>query len=88
MKPLDFLVIGLYAVGMLLIGGYYARRTETADEYLLGGRRMNPFMIGLSLFATLTSTLSYLAYPGEMVKNGPMMFAQLTAFPAVMLVVG
>ena len=45
---------------------------------------MNPLMIGLSLFATLTSTLTYLAYPGEMIKNGPMMFAQLTAYPVVM----
>ena len=49
---------------------------------------MSPVMIGLSLFATLTSTLSYLAYPGEMVKNGPMMFAQLTAFPVVLVVLG
>ena len=75
----DFLVIALYAAGMLAVGAFDARRTETADEYLLGGRTMNPIMVGLSLFATLTSTLSYLAYPGEMVKNGPMMFAQLAS---------
>ncbi|HVX63060.1 MAG TPA: hypothetical protein VHC19_20730 [Pirellulales bacterium] len=84
----DFLVIALYAAGMLAVGAFYARRTETADEYLLGGRTMNPIMVGLSLFATLTSTLSYLAYPGEMVKNGPMMFAQLASYPFIMIVIG
>ncbi len=84
----DFLVIALYAAGMLAVGAFYARRTETADEYLLGGRTMNPIMVGLSLFATLTSTLSYLAYPGEMVKNGPMMFAQLASYPFIMVVIG
>ncbi len=88
MDILDYLVIGGYAVAMLAVGRYYKARALTADDYLLGGRRMNPFMIGLSLFATLTSTLSYLAYPGEIIKNGPMMFAQLTAFPVVMLIVG
>ena len=80
-------VIGLYAIAMLAIGRYYKLRVQTADDYLLGGRTMNPLMIGLSLFATLTSTLSYLMLPGEMIRNGPMIFAQLTAFPVVMLVV-
>lgn len=88
MELLDFFVIGLYVVGMLLIGWYYSRQVITVDDYLLGGRRMNPFMIGLSLFATLTSTLSYLALPGEIVKNGPMILAEFTAFPLVYVIVG
>ena len=88
MKILDFFVIALYALAMLAVGRYYSTRARTTDDYLLGGRNMRPVMIGLSLFATLTSTLSYLAYPGEMIKHGPMMFAQLTAFPAVMVIVG
>ncbi|MBI3862853.1 MAG: sodium/solute symporter [Planctomycetia bacterium] len=88
MRSLDLGVIALYAVAMLAVGRYYKSRVATSDDYLLGGRTMSPLMIGLSLFATLTSTLSYLAYPGEMIKNGPMMFAQLTAFPIVMLLVG
>lgn len=87
LQTLDFMVIGLYALIMIGIGAYYARRTETREDYLLGNRQMNPLMVGLSLFATLTSTLSYLAYPGEMVKNGPMMFAQLASYPLIMVVV-
>ena len=88
MRSLDLAVIGLYALAMLAIGRYYKLRVQTADDYLLGGRTMSPLMIGLSLFATLTSTLSYLAYPGEMVKNGPMMFAQTLGFPVAYLIVG
>ncbi|MDA0285552.1 MAG: sodium/solute symporter, partial [Planctomycetota bacterium] len=88
MRSLDLAVIGLYALAMLAIGRYYKRRVKTADDYLLGGRTMSPLMIGLSLFATLTSTLSYLAYPGEMIKNGPMMFAMTMGFPVAYLIVG
>ena len=88
MRMLDIAVIVLYAVAMLAIGRYYKNRIKSSDDYLLGGRTMSPLMIGLSLFATLTSTLSYLAFPGEMIKNGPMMLAQLTAFPIVAVIVG
>lgn len=88
MTFLDYSVIGLYAVGMLAIGMYYARQVRTADDYLLGGRSMSPVMIGLSLFATLTSTLSYLALPGEMIRNGPVVFAEYLSYPFVMVIVG
>ena len=88
MRFWDWGVVAIYALAMLAVGRYYKLRITTTDDYLLGGRRMSPFMIGLSLFATLTSTLSYLAYPGEMIKNGPMMFAQLAAYPLIMLTVG
>src|SRR5690606_23725036 len=66
---------------------YYSRRTLNKDDYLLGGRSMNPYMIGLSLFATLLSTLSYLAYPGEMIKYGPMVFFGILAFPVAYYIV-
>src|SRR4051812_45300218 len=88
MTTLDFIVIGVYAAAMLAIGRYYSRQTSNSEEYLLGGRKMNPFMIGVSLFAALTSTLSYLMLPGELIRHGPMIFAQLLSYPIAALVVG
>ena len=85
---LDWTVIGVYAIGMLSVGWYYSRRSATTDDYLLGGRNMNPINVGLSLFATLLSTISYLAYPGEMIRYGPMILAMVVAYPFVALVVG
>ncbi|MFM8478863.1 MAG: sodium:solute symporter, partial [Planctomycetaceae bacterium] len=66
MTVLDWLVLAVYALLMLGVGLYYSHRNRTADDYVLGGRRMSPVAVGLSLFATLVSTLSYLANPGEM----------------------
>ena len=85
---IDWAVIALYALGMLAVGWFYSRRTSTADDYLLGGRKMNPLSVGLSLFATLLSTISYLAYPGEMIRYGPMVLAMIVAYPLVALIVG
>ena len=84
----DWVVVGANGLGMLAVGVYYARRTKTASDYLLGGRRMKPWAVGLSLFATLLSTLSYLAWPGEMIKHGPIILFGYAAYPLVFLVVG
>lgn len=88
LTSLDWLVILIYGVLMLWIGWYYSRKNKTKDDYLLGGRKMNPIAVGISLFATLLSTLSYLSYPGEMIKHGPAIFAGMLAFPFVYYAAG
>ena len=88
LHALDWVAIAAYIAVMLGIGLYYARRTVNTEDYLLGGRRMNPVTVGLSMFATLLSTLTYLALPGEMIKHGPMIIAQYSAYPLIFLVIG
>ncbi len=71
---LDWLVIAVYAAAMLGIGVYFSRRQKTSDDYLVGGRAVNPFVSGISLFASYLSTISYLAVAGEVIKHGPLVF--------------
>lgn len=85
---LDWAVVGVYLVSMLAIGWYYSFRTSTTDEYLLGGRKMSPLAVGISLFATLCSTISYLSTPGEMVQHGPMYFTSIGVLPLITATVG
>ncbi len=66
---------------MLLIGWYFSRRTKTTEDYLLGGRKMKPWTVGLSLFATLLSAISYLAVPGEMIQHGPVFLCIILGYP-------
>jgi SSS family solute:Na+ symporter len=88
LHSLDFVVIAAYFVVMLAVGVYYARRSRTASDYLLGGRTMRPFGVGLSLFASLLSSLTYLAFPGEIIRHGPVVLAFCAAFPFVYVLVG
>lgn len=88
LASLDWAVIGAYALGMLAVGIYYAYRNQSSDDYLLGGRMMKPWAIGLSLFATLLSTVSYLAVPSEMIHRGPMILFGMAAYPLIVLIVG
>ena len=68
---LDWTVVAAYGVGMLLLGAYYARRQHSTEDFFVGGRSLNSTAIGISLLATLLSTISYMATPGEMIANGP-----------------
>lgn len=87
LHTLDWIALFAYAMVMLAIGFYYHRRNKTCDDYMLGARRMGSWNVGLSYFATMFSAVSYLSMPGEMIKNGPMMWSFLAAFPFVYLIV-
>lgn len=84
----DWFVIMAYMLGMVVIGLHYSRKIKSKDDYLLGGRSMPPFLVGLSLFATLMSAISYLAYPGEMIQYGFVWFAGVLAMPLIYFIVG
>lgn len=88
LHAIDWILIFCYASGMVALGWYYGRRQRDTDEYYTGNRSMNPALIGISLFATLMSTISYLAGPGELIQNGPLMMAGILATPINYLVVG
>ncbi len=87
LTALDWVVIVFYGLGMLGIGYYYSRKNKTADDYMLGGRGMKSWKVGISLFATMFSAITYLSLPGELIKHGPMMFLWLTPIPFIYIVV-
>ncbi len=88
MQKLDWAVMVIYAVGMLLVGAYFSRKAKTSEDYMLGGRTMKSWMVGLSLFASLFSSISYLSVPGEVIRFGPALYLGVAIFPLVHLAVG
>src|SRR5262245_30028154 len=88
MAGFDWLVIILCLGAIVGTGLYFARQSQTTEDYLLGGRNMNPRTIGLSLFAALSSTVSFLGWPGEIIAFGPMLLCRLLVYPLIYLVAG
>ena len=84
---IDWAILFLYALGTVALGYYYSRRQKTTREYFTGSGRMNPILIGFSMFATLLSTISYLAVPGEAISKGPGALVNILSYPFVYLVV-
>ncbi len=85
---LVWLIIGLYLALMVAVGYFYMRRTKSADDYLLGGGKMKSGTVGLSLFITMFSTITFLSAPGEMIRNGPLYLGDFFSYPFVYFIVG
>ena len=85
----DWIVLLAYTLLLIGIGYYYSRRQKSSEEYFVGSRSVAPFLAGISLYATMFSTLSYIGFPGELIQNGPILLCiNLVAFPVVYLIVG
>ncbi|HEY0946645.1 MAG TPA: sodium:solute symporter [Opitutaceae bacterium] len=67
LKPVDWLVIVIYLAGMAGIGWLcYRRENKTStDGFFLAGRRVSWWAAGLSLYATGTSAVSFIAIPAK-----------------------
>jgi SSS family solute:Na+ symporter len=83
----DLLAVAIYLLVTVVIVIRSSRRQSSTSEFFLGGRRMPWMAVGLSVLATLMSSISYMGVPGEMIKNGVTMFAQYLAVPFSMTVV-
>jgi len=79
----DWVIIAIYAISTIALGWYFGRRQRSTKEYFVGSGNMNPILVGVSLFATLLSTISYLSVPGEVLGKGPLYMTNLLALPLV-----
>ncbi|HLJ10331.1 MAG TPA: hypothetical protein VKU82_04045, partial [Planctomycetaceae bacterium] len=87
LELIDYAAVVLYMLGTFGIALWFGRKQKTVDDYFVGGRHMPWFAVGLSIMATLFSTLSYLGAPGEMIKHGIGMSVGVLAIPFSMAVV-
>ena len=86
----DYIIIAVYMAVVVGIGFLFTTKNETTENYLLGGRNMPVFAIGLSCMMSLLSSISIVRSPGEIFNNGftYSMFGVLTLLlqiPAYML---
>jgi SSS family solute:Na+ symporter len=61
---LNYSILMLYLLGMVGIGLYFSRRQENAEMFFLGGRKLPWLAVAMSMYASLTSAVTYLGLPG------------------------
>ena len=88
MAVIDWIILSVYALATIGLGWHFGKKQEDTSEYFVGSGRMNPVLIGVSLFATLLSTITYLAIPGEVLGKGPVYLSNYLAYPLIFLVLG
>ena len=62
---LDLIVLFLYLVAVVGVGLWFARRSGNTGEYTAAGRSLPGWAIGLSMFGSYISSISFLANPGD-----------------------
>ncbi|MFG0261760.1 MAG: hypothetical protein ACF788_05155, partial [Novipirellula sp. JB048] len=58
---LDWLVVGCYVLLTFGTALFLRRGQTTGEDYFLAGRKTGWFLIGVSMYATLFSTISFVA---------------------------
>src|SRR5215469_11769125 len=69
MRPLDLIVIAIYFTAVAFIGLKFSRRQQSTETYFVAGRRIPWWAMGLSVFATIISSITFIAYPGAAFKG-------------------
>lgn len=62
---IDLSVLALYALVLIGMGIYYARKTRTAEQFMVAGRSIPAWAAGLAVMSAYTSSISYIATPGK-----------------------
>ena len=73
---LDWMIIGVYAVGLIALSVYLGRKQKDKNDYYLGGNEMSFWAIGLSTMATQCSTNSLLGAPAFVIAVGGLTWLQ------------
>ncbi len=94
LMPLDWFIIVIYLGGSASIGLYFYLRNknQSNEEFFLGGRNIPWWAAGISLYATGTSAISFIAIPAKSFATNWQLLAQnviglmTTIFVAILIV--
>lgn len=65
MHILDLIVFALFTAGIVVMGCSFYRRQTSAAEFTHAGQSIPGWVVGMSIFSTYVSSISYLGNPGK-----------------------
>ncbi len=61
----DSIVFFIYMAGIVLFGSLFFLRNKGTNDYTAGGGNLPSWVVGMSIFATFVSSISFLGLPGK-----------------------
>ncbi|WP_340114917.1 sodium:solute symporter [Maribellus mangrovi] len=61
----DLVVFIIITVGNVIFGASFFLRNRTSSQFTIGGGKIPAWVVGMSIFATFVSSISFLALPGK-----------------------
>lgn len=82
---IDVTIVVISVLFTLGAGFYFARRQKSSDHYFSGSKTIPAWAIGISIFATLISSVTFLAYPAAAYKSNWILLVQGLMVPIVLV---
>lgn len=82
---IDYLIIIVSVSVAIVIGIYFTNRQKTSDKFFTGGRNIPSWAIGISIMATVISSVTFLAYPAASYKSNWILLVQGLIGPLVLV---
>jgi SSS family solute:Na+ symporter len=83
---IDWLIILIYLVCIVWLGTRFGKRQKNADRYFLGIRNLPFWAVGISMFATIISSWSFIALPGKAFKSDLQYLMAIATLPVSTLI--
>ncbi|MFA6593608.1 MAG: sodium/solute symporter [Bacteroidales bacterium] len=64
-KALDVIVIAIYFLILAFVGWWFSKRQKSTSDYFKGGGRVSWFIVGLSIFGTSLSAITFMSLPAK-----------------------
>ena len=78
---IDLAVVVVYLIAVVSLGLWLGRKRTTTEEFMAAGRSLPGWAIGLSMFGSYISSISFLANPGKAYASNWNFFAFSLATP-------
>ena len=66
---IDWVILVVYFFAMAMIGPIVSRKGRTTEGYFVGNRAYPGWLIGITMFATSISSITFMAYPADAYKT-------------------
>lgn len=73
---LDYIIIIISLLIAIYVGTYFSKRQKSSGRYFTADKSLPSWAIGMSIMATLISSVTFLAYPGEGFKSNWILLVQ------------
>jgi SSS family solute:Na+ symporter len=83
---IDLLVLLIYLAGVVGMGLWLGRRNTSPEQFMKAGGKLPGWVVGMSIFGTYVSSISFLALPGKAYGGDWNAFVFSLAIPLPMLI--
>jgi solute:Na+ symporter, SSS family len=81
LPAIDLTVLIFYLLGVVVAGSLFYRKERSTESFMAAGRALPGWLVGMSIFATYVSSISFLAIPGSSYRYDWSRFAFSLAIP-------